>query len=459
MSVRLKAAGILLVSIAASRAEAIPAFARKTGMSCSACHTAWPLLNQQGISFRDDGYQLGLQKDDPTTVAPAYVPISLRTLASYQATRLTNQASDNGPITTTTGGVPVPPFVDILTAGTIAPDVSYLLVLTGFNPGEPASVESAWLRLSNLAGTGWLNLKVGKFEPDLPVSPHRNISQTFTPFAYSASFAASGSSTTLDLASNQVGFELDGHDVRSLTRYAVSIFSANDAPFQANAFTHPVLYGHVQRAFEIDSAIVPYLRVGAFGAVGWWPTLYSYEGSTTSAGGTFTPGTPVNGSGRRHKNYFRYGGELSGVFGSMAAPFQWTVVGMGGKEEASSPDADPRVATVDNHFTGGFAEIDWVPFAEIAANPTPWALFARYDVVRYGAPRSPDGSPTTTQPGDLDGFTVGVRRYLAVGPRASAALHLELHTDTTRKTGAADANGKPTDVQQQVVVAGFDFTF
>lgn len=428
--------------IVATRAEAIPAFARKTGMACSACHTAWPLLNQEGIVFRDSGYELGLRRDEPTTSPPSYLPVSLRTLASYQATRTTHQESDGGPITTTTGGVPVPPFVDVLSAGTIVHDVSYLLVLTGFNPNEPASVESAWLRVGNLLGSGWLNLKVGKFEPDLPVSPHRNIFQTGTPTAYSASFAATGSTVTLDLAANQVGFELDGHDGRSLTRYAIAVFSANDPPLQANAFTHPVVYGHVQRAFELDSGTVPYLRVGAFGAVGWWPTRFSTR--TDPATGQVTH---LAGTGRDHRKYYRYGGELSGVFGPAAAPFQWTVVGMGGKEQASDP-AGATFPTVANRFGGGFAEIDWVPFAEVADNPTPWAIFARYDLVRY-----------RTGPGDVDGFTVGTRRFLSVGPRASAALHLELHQDTTKRVGAPDANGVATDVRTQMVIAGFDFTF
>ena len=42
---------------------AIPAFARKYGLPCSACHIGWPILNNFGLAFKDNGYQLGNDKD------------------------------------------------------------------------------------------------------------------------------------------------------------------------------------------------------------------------------------------------------------------------------------------------------------------------------------------------------------------------------------------------------------
>ena len=40
-------------------AEAIPAFARKTNMACSTCHSAWPALNAFGRQYKEHGYRLG----------------------------------------------------------------------------------------------------------------------------------------------------------------------------------------------------------------------------------------------------------------------------------------------------------------------------------------------------------------------------------------------------------------
>ena len=54
---------ILLLGIAP--AYGIPAFARKFGLPCSACHEAWPMLNNFGQTFKDNGYQLGNDRDAP----------------------------------------------------------------------------------------------------------------------------------------------------------------------------------------------------------------------------------------------------------------------------------------------------------------------------------------------------------------------------------------------------------
>ena len=42
-----------------SVSEAIPAFARKTNMTCSTCHTAWPSLNAFGRQYKEHGYRIG----------------------------------------------------------------------------------------------------------------------------------------------------------------------------------------------------------------------------------------------------------------------------------------------------------------------------------------------------------------------------------------------------------------
>ena len=119
-----RAALAALVALVATRAAAFPAFARKYGISCTACHVAWPILNQQGVNFRDNGYQFGLGKDDPVQLPPAYVPIALRTTPAYGYTRTTNQPSDAGPVTTQTGGIGAP-GVDVLTGGTIASEARW----------------------------------------------------------------------------------------------------------------------------------------------------------------------------------------------------------------------------------------------------------------------------------------------------------------------------------------------
>jgi hypothetical protein len=54
--------GLLLtalgIGLIATRAEAVPSFARQTGMACGACHTVFPELNSFGRSFKRNGYTL-----------------------------------------------------------------------------------------------------------------------------------------------------------------------------------------------------------------------------------------------------------------------------------------------------------------------------------------------------------------------------------------------------------------
>src|SRR2546422_10254709 len=75
----------------------IPAFARKYGLRCSACHTAWPELNAFGQRFKDNGYQLGNDRDSPMWQAPAYWPIAMRTTPQWHLESTTHQVTDAAP--------------------------------------------------------------------------------------------------------------------------------------------------------------------------------------------------------------------------------------------------------------------------------------------------------------------------------------------------------------------------
>ncbi|MGA9255925.1 MAG: hypothetical protein WBV98_04930, partial [Candidatus Sulfotelmatobacter sp.] len=61
-----------------SSAHALPAFARKYGLRCSACHESWPMLNYFGLKFKDNGYQLMNDRDSPIWQNPGYWPVTFR---------------------------------------------------------------------------------------------------------------------------------------------------------------------------------------------------------------------------------------------------------------------------------------------------------------------------------------------------------------------------------------------
>jgi hypothetical protein len=123
----LVALGILFSAV--QLAYGIPAFARKYGLPCSACHEAWPMLNNFGQTFKDNGYQLGNDRDAPIYQEPAYWPIMFRTTPQWHRESNNRRAVDVVPgnassglveSTVTSSGFDIG-GVDAITAGTLYP--------------------------------------------------------------------------------------------------------------------------------------------------------------------------------------------------------------------------------------------------------------------------------------------------------------------------------------------------
>src|SRR5882762_1592256 len=80
------------------KVNALPAFARKYGMPCSSCHEAWPKLSPFGQAFKDNGYQMGNDRDAPIFQQPAYWPVTFR------MTTFWHRESQNRTLVDGTGG-------------------------------------------------------------------------------------------------------------------------------------------------------------------------------------------------------------------------------------------------------------------------------------------------------------------------------------------------------------------
>ena len=81
LATSLSALSLILLSIVmtcSQPANALPAFARKYGLRCSACHESWPMLNYFGQKFKDNGYQLMNDRDAPIWQNPGYWPVTFR---------------------------------------------------------------------------------------------------------------------------------------------------------------------------------------------------------------------------------------------------------------------------------------------------------------------------------------------------------------------------------------------
>ena len=221
---------LLLFAIGSETASAIPAFAKKTGLRCSAFHEAWPKLNAFGQAFRDSGYQIGNERDSPVYASPIYWPAGARYTPQWHREHNSAEAttqSARGVQPVTTQGFDLS-GVDLWFAGLLSKNISFVVLPSSDENGN-FHFESGWVRFDNLLKSPWINLKAGKFEMDTVVSEKRmlTLSQVggsyqmyhYLPLidakAYAATPVAAGetglSTTGFGLGDNQLGLELGGH--------------------------------------------------------------------------------------------------------------------------------------------------------------------------------------------------------------------------------------------------------
>ena len=143
-------------------AHGIPAFARKYGLPCSACHEAWPMLNNFGQTFKDNGYQLGNERDAPIYQQPAYWPIMFRTTPLWHRESNNRQAIDVVPgnaasgqfeSVVTTSGFDLD-GVDVITAGTLYKNISFFVqpFIGNNSTSHSPRLGRVWIILPDLIG-------------------------------------------------------------------------------------------------------------------------------------------------------------------------------------------------------------------------------------------------------------------------------------------------------------------
>jgi hypothetical protein len=427
-----------LVGLFSPVATAVPAFARKTGLACSACHEVWPRLNEFGELFRDRGYRLERDRDAPVQQDPSYWPIAMRTTVGYQWLRNNLVPTDSGTVDTQTGTFGFT-GLDVFAVGTLGPKLSFLityapgLAQSGFQI-EPSNLdsdlESAFIGFHDIFDTPYLNVRVGKHAADLPVDEHRAITLTQGYNVYH--FHPAGSVVTWEPGENHNGLEVYGHSELSRFRYSLSLVNENgSAIFSNNVVSNPVVWGHIAEEHLLDDGLLAAVRVGVFGSAGWHPTQ-----NFTSTDATTGDVAAVQGTGSHLKPYYRYGGEVHLKLLSIVNPITLTGVLWGGSESAELIAG----GTQDARFLGGFVEGVWT------INPR-LSLIGRYEQIdntQQGDPGAPQSA------GNLKSWTAAIRHTFELTSRTEAALHLELS-----RVGVEAADGTTPETFTAAVL--FDF--
>ena len=143
---------IALAFLSAGRAEALPVFAHRFGLTCQACHTTVPHLNAYGEAFARNGFRL------PDLHAHDSLPVAVKANLAY--------SSDKDP-----SGLPkaIVDEVELLTGGAIGEHVNYFLEQYAVDGGRPGRPRDAWIQYNFSDSTA--HVRAGEFTLPLPVDP------------------------------------------------------------------------------------------------------------------------------------------------------------------------------------------------------------------------------------------------------------------------------------------------
>lgn len=438
----------------------IPAFARKYDMPCSACHDSWPRLSPFGQAFKDNGYQLGNDRDAPIYQHPSYWPITFRITPFWHLETANRVAVDGStPGTTVENKVTTEGFdwsgLDFHTAGTLAKNITFYVLPSSDSTGS-FHFESLFARLDNLMGSSWLNIKLGKFELDNLLSEKRILTLSdvggeyqnyhFQPLVTPGANGNPVAAETLyanGIGDNQVGIEWMGHSKDDRTRVSAALLNSNDGQpnFTSSNGSETFPTGRAyngffaaSRAFEAGSLGLQ--RVGGFAYIGETPTYFR----DTQAG------VGVPGTGLGNQRFYRAGFVGSWFlkkFDVTTMYFHgWDSAYLGSNTPANQPlPAGARApawngALVEPHYT---------------VSPR-FVAISRYEAIRMS--RQVFASNPSNF-GNIDVVTVGYRFYPFISSRAGFAIHNEY--SILRQRGAAPISGR--DLTTSSFLIGFDFAY
>ena len=448
-----------LILSSSQSANALPAFARKYGLRCSACHESWPMLNYFGQKFKDNGYQLMNDRDAPIWQNPGYWPVTFRITPIWHRLSTGKVAVDqgNGITRITTSGFDLS-GLDFHTGGTLEKNFSFY-VLPSSDASASFHFETVMARLDNLFGNTWFNIKLGKFELDNLLSEKRILTLTGNGGVYQLYHFMPVVNPTFgrelnifgQMGANQLGVELMGHSYNDRTRYSAALLSSNDGnvglPY-GNAYT-----GFFTASQAFDAGKLGVDRIGAYAMVGQASTYFLTSGGTT-----------IPGSGLGNKSFHREGIVGQFYFGQH---FDMQVVTQHGWDNAwfgqgygdpidttGAPNNTPNPPTV---LPAGSQAPTW---NGVLVEPhyvySPQLIFiGRFETIRMSRQATASNASNL---GNISTYTVGFRYNPFMTSRAGFAWHNEynwLHSDGTGPlVGLATTN-----VNTGEVLTGFDFDF
>jgi hypothetical protein len=147
----------LLVLGWASTAQAVPSFARQTGMSCEACHTVYPELTHFGRIFKANGYTLDNLKSVRDITSTKDEILSLTGMPPLSIMVQVSESWLKGAVPEGTGidghaqngTVAFPQQISLFYAGRIAPHVGAFIQMTYGNDSGTFGIDNTDIRYAD----------------------------------------------------------------------------------------------------------------------------------------------------------------------------------------------------------------------------------------------------------------------------------------------------------------------
>ncbi|HKN72123.1 MAG TPA: hypothetical protein VJX30_13895 [Terriglobales bacterium] len=466
---------VFLLLGASQPASALPAFARKYGLRCSACHESWPALNNFGLKFRDNGYQLMNDRDSPIWQNPGYWPVTFRITPIWHRVSSLQQVdtySTSGSASTaqriTSSGFDLS-GLDFHTGGTLEKNFSFYVLPSSDSTGA-FHFESVNARVDNIGGSPWLNIRLGKFELNNLLSEKRTLWLTGNGGIYQTYhfIPVNDGNTFGQMGDNQLGVEYMGHSVDDRTRVSAALLSSNDGSVGlitgANSYSGFFTFDQAFDAGKLGTE-----RLGAYAFVGQAATYYLTNG-----------GVPIPGSGIGNKSFSRVG--FYGQF-YLGPHFDINVVTQHGSDSAwfgqgygnaiasdgngtatctAIPPPYPQPPCPPNNTPGttipGARAPTWNGYTfEARYVYSPQLIFKAVFEAERMSQQSTPGTPSNL--GNINNYSIGYRYNPFMTSRAGFAYFGEFNLFHQDLTGPFNSAGNLTNINTSELLFGIDFDF
>jgi hypothetical protein len=160
---------LVLTLVDAIPARAIPAFARRYGVTCSLCHSPAPRLNAFGERFAANGFEFVPGEPPRDTIDTGDDLLRLLRRVDF-AFRFDAYVTASTPLKqeSTRWDLQTPYLLKMLSGGPIADKISYYLYFFFSERGEVAGLEDAYIQFTDIGGSG-VSAIAGQFQVSDPL--------------------------------------------------------------------------------------------------------------------------------------------------------------------------------------------------------------------------------------------------------------------------------------------------